>query len=55
MKKKFPFPQLDDDCFISDWDDLSGFDCDIDDLAATLDFDVRDLGRDLDFDLNDFD
>lgn len=63
MRRKHNF--LDDDCF-ERWDDFSDFDCDIDDLAesldfdvaalaGTLDFDVSDLGRDLDFDPDDFD
>lgn len=63
MRRKHNF--LDDDCF-ERWDDFSDFDCDLDDLAGTLDFDVDSLagtldfdvsglGRGLDFDPNDFD
>lgn len=64
MRRRRSF--LDDDSF-ERWDDFSDFDCDLDDLAETLDFDVAALagtldfdvsGRDLDFDpdgLNDFD
>ena len=52
MRRKHDF--LDDDNF-ERWDDFSDFDCDLDDLAGTLDFDVSDLGRGLDFGLNDFD
>ena len=50
MKKRFP--QLDDDNFLTDWDDFSDCAVDLDDLAGTLDFDVSGLGRDLDFDLD---
>ena len=43
---------LDDDCF-PDWDsDYSDYDCDIDDLAETLDFDVAALAGTLDFDVS---
>lgn len=63
MRRRHSF--LDDDNFFTDWDDLSGIDCDIDSLAATLDFSLDTDGLDLAIDpgsydfsldgLNDFD
>lgn len=45
MRRRHSF--LDDDNFLTDWDDLSGIDCDIDSLAATLDFSLDTDGLDL--------
>ncbi len=44
MRRRHSF--LDDDNFLTDWDDLSGIDCDIDSLAATLDFSLDTDGLD---------
>lgn len=49
MRRKHSY--FDDDLF-TDWDDFSGYDVDLDDLAGTLDFDVDSLAGTLDFDVS---
>lgn len=53
MRRRHSF--LDDDNFLTDWDDLSGIDCDIDSLAATLDFSLDTDGLDFAIDPDSYD